>query len=31
VVGTVSLGTAYGRIHDVWILMNPDKLAAWNR
>ncbi|RZS68235.1 RNA polymerase sigma-70 factor (ECF subfamily) [Agromyces ramosus] len=31
VVGTVSLGTAGGRIHDVWIVMNPDKLAAWNR
>ena len=36
VVGTVSLGTMTsgdggGRIHDVWIVMNPDKLAAWNR
>ena len=36
VVGTVSLGTVTsgdgdGRIHDVWIVMNPDKLAAWNR
>ena len=20
-----------GRIHDVWIVMNPDKLSAWNR
>jgi len=36
VVGTVSLGTKTsgdggGRIHDIWIVMNPDKLAAWNR
>lgn len=31
VVGTVSLGVADGRIRDIWMVMNPDKLAAWNR
>ena len=31
VVGTVSLGVADGRIRNVWMVMNPDKLAAWNR
>lgn len=31
VVGIVALGTGSGRIHDVWIVMNPDKLEAWNR
>ena len=31
VVGTVSLGVADGRIHDIWMVLNPDKLAAWNR
>ena len=31
VVGTVSLGVADGRIHDIWMVMNPDKLTAWNR
>ena len=30
-LGTVALGTGDGRIHDVWIVMNPDKLSAWNR
>ena len=30
-LGTVSLDTGDGRIHDVWIVMNPDKLSAWNR
>ena len=31
VVGIVALGTDSGRIRDVWIMMNPDKLEAWNR
>ncbi|WP_136706273.1 RNA polymerase sigma factor SigJ [Agromyces sp. H66] len=31
VVGIVALGTDAGRIRDVWIVMNPDKLEAWNR
>ena len=31
VVATVSLGTEGGVIRNVWIVMNPDKLAAWNR
>ena len=31
VVGTVSLGVADGRIRNVWMVMNPDKLEAWNR
>ena len=30
-LGTVSLGAGEGRIHDVWIVLNPDKLSAWNR
>ena len=30
-LGTVSVGAGGGRIHDVWIVMNPDKLSAWNR
>jgi RNA polymerase sigma-70 factor (ECF subfamily) len=30
-LGTLSVGTGHGRIHDVWIVMNPDKLTAWNR
>jgi RNA polymerase sigma-70 factor (ECF subfamily) len=30
-LGTLSVGTGQGRIHDVWIVMNPDKLTAWNR
>ena len=29
--GTVSPGAGDGRIHDVWIVLNPDKLSAWNR
>lgn len=31
VVGTVSIGTSEGRIRNVWMILNPDKLAAWNR
>lgn len=31
VVGTVSLGTGDGRIRNVWMMLNPDKLEAWNR
>ncbi|WP_448808968.1 RNA polymerase sigma factor SigJ [Agromyces bauzanensis] len=30
VVGTVSIGTSEGRIRNVWMVLNPDKLAAWN-
>ncbi|WP_448003437.1 RNA polymerase sigma factor SigJ [Agromyces bauzanensis] len=31
VVGIIALGTDRGRIREVWIVMNPDKLEAWNR
>jgi RNA polymerase sigma-70 factor (ECF subfamily) len=31
VTGVVALGAAEGRIHDVWVVLNPDKLHAWNR
>ncbi|MEV1131133.1 RNA polymerase sigma factor SigJ [Agromyces sp. NPDC049794] len=31
VVGVVTLGIDAGRIRDIWIVMNPDKLEAWNR
>lgn len=31
VVGTVSLGTSDGRVRNVWMILNPEKLEAWNR
>ena len=31
VTGVVALGTTEGGIRDLWIMLNPDKLHAWNR
>lgn len=30
VIGIVALGTVAGRIRDLWITMNPEKLHTWN-
>jgi hypothetical protein len=29
VIGVVNLRVADGRVADVWIMVNPEKLGAW--
>jgi RNA polymerase sigma-70 factor (ECF subfamily) len=31
VVGVVALSIAFHRIHDIWVVVNPEKLGDWNR